>query len=150
LSTAIIGWASFVDHSTRPHATHIDYFVGFATGEAVVCAGEAVSVAGELAGACVASGEACGVTVGCASGLVDCSTECEPVIAGIESTSAINIKAAAAPMVIFDRILAVPRGPNAVLEMLLEKSAPASALPGCNNTTTISTTHDKTKSPYKK
>jgi len=44
--------------------------------------------------------------------------------------SAINMNAAAAPMVIFARRLAVPRGPKAVLDNVLEKSAPASALPG--------------------
>jgi len=43
---------------------------------------------------------------------------------------AINMNAAAAPIVIFESKLAVPRGPNAVLDKLLEKSAPASALPG--------------------
>jgi hypothetical protein len=32
--------------------------------------------------------------------------------------------------VILLRMLCVPRGPKAVLETLLEKSAPASALPG--------------------
>ena len=37
--------------------------------------------------------------------------------------------------------------PKAVLETLLEKSAPASALPGCNNTTTIRITHDRMNSP---
>jgi hypothetical protein len=72
------------------------------------------------------------------------------VIPGIESISAINMNAAAAPMVIFDKILAVPRGPNAVLETLLEKSAPASAFPGCSKTTTINTAHERTKSPYKR
>jgi hypothetical protein len=49
---------------------------------------------------------------------------------GNPSVSAINMNAAAAPIVIFAKRLAVPRGPKAVLDMLLEKSAPASALPG--------------------
>jgi hypothetical protein len=121
----------------------------FPTGEPLFCAaGEA---AGDgAAGASVAAGEGCTVAVGCASGDVDCNTECEPVIAGNESMRAISMNAAAAPMVIFARMLAVPRGPNAVLERLLENSAPASALPGCKRTTTISTTDDKIKSPYKK
>jgi hypothetical protein len=44
--------------------------------------------------------------------------------------SAINMNAAAAPIVIFANKLAVPRGPKAVLDNVLEKSAPASALPG--------------------
>ena len=64
------------------------------------------------------------------SGLVDCSTECDPVTAGNESIKAISMNAAAAPIVIFARTLAVPLGPKAVLETLLEKSAPASDLPG--------------------
>ena len=87
-------------------------------------------VAGDGAGACVAAGEGAGVGVAVVSGLVDCSTEWEPVTAGSESISAINMNAAAAPIVTFARTLAVPRGPNAVLETLLEKSAPASDLPG--------------------
>jgi hypothetical protein len=33
-----------------------------------------------------------------------------------------------------------------VLESVLEKSAPASALPGCSNTTTIKIRHAKTNS----
>jgi hypothetical protein len=73
-------------------------------------------------------GEGCGV--GAFSELVDCKTECEPVTAGKESISAINMKDAAAAMVIFASTLAVPRGPNAVLETLLENNAPASDLPG--------------------
>jgi hypothetical protein len=56
---------------------------------------------------------------------------------------------AAAPMVIFASKDCVPRGPKAVLEILLEKSAPASALPGCKSTETIITMQDKTKSMYK-
>ena len=43
---------------------------------------------------------------------------------------AININAAAAPIVIFASMLAVPRGPKAVLERVLENNAPASAFPG--------------------
>ena len=49
---------------------------------------------------------------------------------GNDSMSAINMKAAAAPIVTFDKILAVPRGPKAVLETLLEKRSPAPDLPG--------------------
>ena len=51
-------------------------------------------------------------------------------MSGSPNVSAINMNAAAAPIVIFARRLAVPRGPKAVLDTLLEKSAPASALPG--------------------
>jgi hypothetical protein len=71
------------------------------------------------------------------------------MIAGKESASATSMKRIAAPMVIFARRVCVPRGPKAVLETLLEKSAPASALPGCKSTATMSTMHDKTKSMYK-
>ena len=49
---------------------------------------------------------------------------------GNESINAISMNAAAAPMVIFASTLAVPRGPNAVLETLLENKAPASDFPG--------------------
>ena len=105
-------------------------------------------VAGAVAsGATLAAGEAAGV--GVASASVDCNTDCEPVIPGKESVSAMSINAAAAPMVIFDRMLAVPRGPNAVLETLLENRSPAPDFPGCNKMTMTSTMHDKINSPYK-
>lgn len=83
-----------------------------------------------------------------ASGLLD-STETFPVSAGIEMNRADNIKATAAPMVIFDRTVAVPRGLKAVLETLLVKRAPASVLPGCSNTAAISTKQEIKKIPYK-
>ena len=57
------------------------------------------------------------------------------------------MNAAAAPIVIFANKLAVPRGPNAVLEIVFEKSAPASALPGCSRITTTRTKHARIKSP---
>ena len=72
-----------------------------------------------------------------------------PLIAGSESVKAISMKAAAAPIVIFANSVWVPRGPKAVLETELEKSAPASDLPGCNRITRIKITHDKINSPYK-
>jgi hypothetical protein len=56
------------------------------------------------------------------------------------------MNAAAAPIVIFAKRLAVPRGPKAVLDNVLEKSAPASALPGWSKITTTRTTHDKINS----
>ena len=88
--------------------------------------------AGDAAGA---AGDACcagaGVGVGVAAGaLSDCKTDREPVRIGKPSVSAINMNAAAAPIVIFANKLAVPRGPKAVLDSVLENSAPASALPG--------------------
>ena len=121
-------------------------------GEAVCEAGEALS-AGEAAGAAVpgstlAAGEAVGAGVGVASGSVVCKTECEPVTPGKESINAISMNVAAAPIVIFDKMLAVPLGPNAVLETLAEKRSPAPDLPGCNRMTTTSTMHDKMNRPY--
>jgi hypothetical protein len=112
--------------------------------------GEAVTfteAAGDAAGATLAAGDGCGA--GVASGAVDCKTECEPVTTGSESINAISMNAAAAPIVIFDRMLAVPRGPNAVLDTLLENRSPAPDLPGCNSTTTTNTRHAKINRPYK-
>ena len=108
----------------------------------MLAAGDAAGVAGDVAGAaCDAAGDAsaAGVGLGLAAGVVpgfDSSTEREPVTTGKLSVNAISMNAAAAPMVIFANRLAVPRGPKAVLESELEKSAPASALPGCSRITT--------------
>ena len=60
-----------------------------------------------------------------------------------------SMKAAAAPMVTFDKMLAVPRGPKAVLETLLEKRSPAPDFPGCSKITTTSTAQDRMNSVYK-
>jgi len=51
----------------------------------------------------------------------------------------------AAVIVIFDKIVAVPRGARAELETLLVNKAPASVLPGCNRTAAIKMMHDKKK-----
>lgn len=75
------------------------------------------------------------------------STEREPLMIGKPSVSAINMNAAAAPIVTLANKLAVPRGPKAVLDTLLEKSAPASDLPGCSRITTINTKHAKINRP---
>lgn len=100
--------------------------------------------AGDAAGA----GEAAGTGVGVAAGVeVDCNTERDPLSVGSASIKAISINAAAAPIVIFANKLAVPRGPKAVLERLLEKRAPASALPGCNRMLTMSTTQERMNKP---
>jgi hypothetical protein len=110
--------------------------------------------AGAVAGAVVAAGTGCcvgdgvGVAVGALCGF-DCRTEREPVSVGNESINATSINAAAAPIVILASKLAVPRGPNAVLERLLEKSAPASALPGCRRMLTIKTMQDNMNRPYR-
>jgi hypothetical protein len=105
--------------------------------------------AGETATDGLTAGEGGAVGVGVASGAVDCKTEWEPVTAGSESISAMSMKAAAAPIVIFDRMLAVPRGPKAVLDTLPEKRSPAPDLPGCSRMTTTSTMHASMNSPYK-
>jgi len=109
--------------------------------------GDAAGVAGAVRGA---AGDACcagvGVAVGALAG-ADCNTDLLPVKIGKPSANAININATAAPIVIFASRLAVPRGPNAVLDNELEKSAPASAFPGCNRITTIRMTHDSMNRP---
>ena len=125
-------------------------FAGEAAGDA---AGDVPEAAGDAAGAdngtdAGAAGDAAGDGLGLATGAgVDSSTEREPVMIGRLSVNAISMNAAAAPMVIFARRLAVPRGPKAVLDRLLEKSAPASALPGCSRITIINTKQDRMKSP---
>lgn len=106
--------------------------------------------AGDAAGATGATlglGDATGT--GTESGLVDCKTERVPVTPGNESINAISINAAAAPIVIFDSTLAVPRGPKAVLETLLENRSPAPDLPGCSSITTIKMTQDRMNNVYK-
>lgn len=86
----------------------------------------------------------CGAVSGC-----DCRTERVPVIAGMLSDRAPSIKSAAAPIVILASSVCVPRGPKAVLETLLEKSAPASDLPGCKSTVMTRTMQARIKRPYK-
>ncbi len=77
-------------------------------------------------------------------------TETFPVNAGIERNNADSIKIVAALIVTFDRTVAVPRGVNAELEILLVNKAPASVLPGCSNTAAMSTKQDRKNKPYKK
>ena len=79
----------------------------------------------------------------------DCKTELVPLTAGSDKESAISIKAAAAPIVIFASKVCVPRGPNAVLETELVNRAPASAFPGCNKTTRIRMMQARMNNPYK-
>ena len=108
------------------------------------------AVTGAMLGCGVAGAAGTGVGVGVASAGVDCSTEREPVSAGSESIKAASIKTAAAPIVILASTVCVPRGPKAVLETELVKSAPASDLPGCSKTATTSTKHASMNSPYNK
>ena len=88
-------------------------------------AGEAAGAAGDAS--CVGAGVGVAVGAGAPS---DCNTDRDSLSVGRPSVRAININAAAAPIVIFANRLAVPRGPKAVLDSVFEKSAPASALPG--------------------
>jgi len=118
--------------------------VGEAAGD-VLGAGESAGAAGAM----LATGEAAGAGVGVVSASVPCKTEREPDTPGSERVKAISMNAAAAPIVILERMLAVPRGPKAVLETLPEKRSPAPDFPGCNRMTTTSTMHAKIKSPYK-
>jgi len=117
----------------------------------LLAAGDAAgAVAGEVDGAkgtacCAGAGDGVGVATGAAG--ADCNTDREPLKIGKPSASAISMNAAAAPIVIFASRLAVPRGPNAVLDNVFENNAPASALPGCSSITTIRITHERMNSP---
>lgn len=114
-------------------------------------AGDAAGVvtAGDAAALGDGEGAGVGVEAGALSGF-DCNTEREPVRVGNVSVKASNMNAAAAPIVIFANRLAVPRGPNAVLDTLLENNAPASALPGCNRITMIRTMQARMNKPYRR
>ena len=70
------------------------------------------------------------------------NTDMLPLKAGIEINRAESMKMIAATIVNLDKTEAVPRGPNAALETLLVKSAPASVFPGCKSTVAIKTTHE--------
>ena len=86
-----------------------------------------------FAGAALASDAAGATSAGAGAGssaVVVCSTDTPPCSAGIEIKSASTIKHEAATIVIFESTEAVPRGPNAALEILLVNNAPASVLPG--------------------
>jgi hypothetical protein len=113
-------------------------------GDAVMTVENGVGVGTAVVGAAVGVAVETG-----ASGTPDCKTDVVPVSQGSESISAISMKAAAAPIVIFASNVCVPRGPKAVLETELVNNAPASALPGCNKTTRIRMTHARINNPYK-
>jgi hypothetical protein len=85
-----------------------------------------------------------------AVGEVVCRTEIFPVSAGIDSIKAVSIKTVAAVIVTFDKIDCVPRGPKAVLEILLVNKAPASVFPGWSKIVAIKTMQDMKNNPYKK
>ena len=115
------------------------FFVGAGDGVETVDVGTATGATGV--------GVAAGVGNASCSGTPDCKTDLVPVIIGNESIRANNMNPIAAPIVIFESSVCVPRGPNAVLETELENSAPASAFPGCSKTVTTRMTHDKINSP---
>ena len=103
---------------------------------------------------CVFAGTVCWSAAVCPAGAsagvsAALRTEMFPVSAGIEISSAESIKMIDAAMVNFDSTDAVPRGPNAALDTLLVKRAPASVLPGCNSTDAISTTHEIKNTIYR-
>ncbi len=118
----------------------------YGVGVPVVIVNDGAGDAAGATGATLGLGDATGTG---ASGSVDCNTERDPVTPGNESINAISMNAAAAPIVIFERTLAVPLGPNAVLETLLEKRSPAPDLPGWSRITTIKTTQDRMNNAYK-
>src|SRR6185369_16075379 len=117
----------------------------------LVAEGDAAgALAGELAGTlmgacCTGAGVGLGLATGAAG--ADCNTDREPVKLDKPSDRASSMNATAAPIVIFASRLAVPRGPNAVLDNVFENNAPASALPGCSKITTIRIRDERMNSP---
>jgi hypothetical protein len=69
--------------------------------------------------------------------------------AGIEIINADSMNKTAATIVIFDKTVAVPRGPNALLFTLLVNSAPASVFPGCSKTAPTRKMHETKNIVYK-
>ena len=118
----------------------------FAGSEFVFAAGSATFefASGVFDGALVET-FAAGASAG-ASGLLE-STETLPVKAGIESINARSMKSVAVMIVVLDNTVAVPLDPYALLDTLLVKSAPASVLPGCSNTVTTRTMHERKNKP---
>jgi hypothetical protein len=135
-----------------PRAAVYFFGAGDCFGGALALGDEEVAGAVDAGAEADGAGDGCDVGVGVGadgSGAVDWTTEWVPVTAGRESISASSTNEAAAPIVIFESSDVVPRGPNAVLDTLLENSAPASDLPGCSSITTTRMTHARMNSPYK-
>jgi hypothetical protein len=130
---------------TRLSRVRYFFFVGAGNGVDVAAVGAATGAAGVGVDCTVGAGVGGGICVW--SGTPDCKTERLPVIAGNDRISAISMNATAAPIVIFESSVCVPLGPNAVLETELEKSAPASDLPGCNRIVTTRMMQARIKSP---
>jgi hypothetical protein len=119
----------------------------FAAGASVFVAGAALASDAGAAFAAGASVVVAGASAGVSPTL--CKTETLPCNAGIEISSAVSMKTLAATIVTRPNTEAVPRGPNAVLEILLVNNAPASVLPGCSNTEPINRTHEAKNNVYK-
>ena len=113
-------------------------------GDGVITVEKGVGVASAVVGEATGVGDDAGT-----SGTPDCKTERVPLTAGNDKLKAISMNAAAAPIVIFASRVCVPRGPNAVLETELVNKAPASAFPGCNNTTRTRMAQARINNPYK-
>lgn len=111
----------------------------FFSSETFASAGAIGATVGETAG--VAVGDATGAFTG-ASSVVVSKTEDVPEIAGIANSRADTINTEAATIVIFESIVAVPRGAKALLETLLVNKAPALVLPGCKRTAETNTMHE--------
>jgi len=119
------------------------FFVGAGDGVSTVDVGTAAGA--DWVGWGVVAGV--GVAAGVCGGSPACKTELVPLTNGKDRHSPIIINDAAAPIVIFESSVCVPRGPNAVLETELENSAPASALPGWSKMHKIKITHERTNRP---
>ncbi len=115
-----------------------------AVGAAGAAAGEAAFASGVAVFEFASVATFAFVFVSVDPGLLD-KTETLPVSAGIESNRAETMNVIAAVIVIFDRIVAVPRGARAELETLLVNNAPASVFPGCSKTAAIRMMQDKKK-----
>ena len=121
------------------------FFDGAGDGFRVVDVGTAAGAAAD--GVACGVGTGVGVAAGVCGGSPPCKTELVPLMNGNDKHSARIMKAAAAPIVIFESKVCVPRGPNAVLETELENSAPASAFPGCNRIVRTKMTQARINSP---
>jgi len=126
--------AAFVFAAGATGAAAFAFAAGAADSGAAVFAAGATGAVFEFAA--VEAGASAG-----ASGF-DESTETLPLNAGIEINRADTIKTTPATIVIFERIVVVPRGVNAELEILLVNNAPASVLPGWSRTAPTRTMHE--------
>jgi len=131
------------------------FAVAFASDENEFVAGVSISPLFELSVAMFAfAGSVCSLAAGASAGAsvvvsAAFNTETLPLNAGIEINKAVSMRTIDAAIVNFDKTEAVPRGPNAALDTLLVKSAPASVLPGCSKTAATNTMHETKNIEYK-